>query len=481
MSDVTAQPACILVVDDSPSTREVLERNLRAEGHEVRTAESVATAIRALADAPADLVVTDMRMPGADGMDLVRHMREHHRGTGIIMVTGFATVGGAVSAMREGVDDYLPKPFSDDELRHAVCTALGKVRLRRELDVPGEIDAPDGMIGRSPAMQRVYRLISRAAGASVPVLITGESGTGKELVARAIHYRGPRAAAPFLAVNCAAIPETLIESELFGHARGAFTGATTARQGFFVAADGGTLFLDEVGELSPIAQAKLLRVLQERTVQAVGSDQARRVDVRVMAATNKDLEGLAREGKFRQDLFFRLHVLPIELPALREREGDVVLLLRHFLAASASHEGAPPPRPTEAALEALRRYPWPGNVRELQNLAQRLVIFAEAGVIDTVDLPTVMRYVGAPPSASAKAGEEARSAAMPAGVQGEGTRGASGVRADRTLRAVELAHIRAVLESVGGNKTKAASVLGIDRKSLREKLKAAEDGGDGGD
>ena len=449
---MTNDAAHILVVDDSPATREVLERNLRAEGHEVHAAANVAAAIEALDRVAIDLVVTDLRMPGADGMELVRHVRDHRRGTGVIMVTGFATVGGAVSAMREGVDDYLPKPFSDEELRHAVRTALDKVRLRREIEAPGPVEAPNGLIGTSSVMQRVYRLISRAAGASVPVLITGESGTGKELVARAIHYQGPRASAPFLPVNCAAIPESLIESELFGHSKGAFTGATAARQGFFVAANGGTLFLDEVAELSPIAQAKLLRVLQEQTVQAVGADRPRAVDVRVIAATNKDLEGLAREGKFREDLFFRLHVLPIELPPLREREGDVALLLRHFLAMATQQDSMPEPRLTEAAIEALQRYSWPGNVRELQNLAQRLVIFADAGVIDTVDLPTVMRYVAPPPASP----------------------GGPATALHRTLREVEIAHIRAVLESVGGNKTKAAAILGIDRKSLREKLKAAK-------
>ncbi len=457
---MTTDAARILVVDDSPATREVLERNLRADAHEVHSAASVAAAIGVLDRTPIDLVVTDLRMPGADGMELVRHVRDHRRGTGVIMVTGFATVGGAVSAMREGVDDYLPKPFSDEELMHAVRSTLDKVRLRREIDAPGTVEAPDGLIGTSPAMQRVYRLVARAAGAGVPVLITGESGTGKELVGRAIHYRGARAPAPFLAVNCAAIPESLIESELFGHTKGAFTGATTTRQGFFVAADGGTLFLDEVAELSPIAQAKLLRVLQEKTVQAVGADQPRTVDVRVIAATNKDLEGLAREGKFREDLFFRLHVLPIEMPPLRERDGDVVLLLRHFLAAAAEQSSAPAPRVTDAALDALRRYSWPGNVRELQNLAQRLVIFADAGVIDTVDLPTVMRYTTSP--------------ASPPPI---GTSGAL----PRTLREVELDHIRAVLESVGGNKTKAAELLGIDRKSLREKLKAGSRAGSASD
>lgn len=444
MSDA---PQTILVVDDAPDTREILERNLRADGYAVHTAPSVAEAIRILDRTPIDLVITDLRMPGADGMQLVRHVRHHHRFTGVIMVTGFASVGGAVSAMREGVEDYLPKPFSDDELRRAVRTALDKVRLRRELEAPGPSEPPDGIIGQSPAMQRVYRLIARAADTTVPVLITGESGTGKELVARAIHYRGPRAAGPFLAVNCAAIPETLLESELFGHAKGAFTGATTARQGYFVAADGGTLFLDEVAELSPIAQAKLLRVLQENQVQAVGADTSRKVDVRIIAATNKNLEALVRQGAFREDLFFRLHVLPIELPPLRDRGDDIVLLVRHFLTTASAAQNTPAPRITEAALDALRRYPWPGNVRELQNLAQRLVILADGREIDVADLPAVMRH--AVPSADPKS-------------------------LHRPLREVELEHIRAVLASVGGNKTRAAEILGIDRKSLRERLKAAE-------
>lgn len=442
----------ILVVDDSPATREVLERNLRAEGHSVIAAPDVSSALAILERENVDLVITDLRMPGADGMELVRHLRDHCRGTGVIMVTGYATVGGAVSAMREGVDDYLPKPFSDEELRRAVQTAIAKVNLRREVESSGPVEAPDGLVGTSDAMQRVYRLIDKAASVDAPVLIAGESGTGKELVARAIHYRGATATAPFLAVNCAAIPESLIESELFGHTKGSFTGATSAREGFFVAAHGGSLFLDEVAELSPIAQAKLLRVLQERTVQPVGSDQSRPVDVRIIAATNKDLEAMTREGKFREDLYFRLHVLPIEIPPLRDRGDDVVQLLRHFLAAAAEHSSVPTPRVTDAAIEALRRYSWPGNVRELQNVVQRLVIFADSGVIDTVDLPVVMRYVSP--------------AGQGGAVGGHGTH--------RTLREVELAHIRSVLASVDGNKTRAAAILGMDRKSLRKKLNEAE-------
>ncbi|WP_458789165.1 sigma-54-dependent transcriptional regulator [Adonisia turfae] len=441
--------ASVLVVDDSAATREVLERNIRAEGHRVSTAQDVAEALQHLGQADFDLVVTDLRMPGADGMELVRHVRDHCRGTGVIMVTGFATVHGAVSAMQDGADDYLSKPFSDDELRDSLRKALEKAALRRAFDADQPIDAPDGMIGSSPPMHRVYRLIGKASGAAVPVLISGESGTGKELVARAIHYRGPRAASPFLAVNCAAIPETLIESELFGHRKGAFTGATGERQGFFAAADGGTLFLDEVAELTPVAQAKLLRVLQEGTVQAVGSDEPRGVDVRIVAATNKDLEESVRVGSFREDLLFRLNVLPIEVPPLRDRGDDVVMLLKAFLHEAARQCAMDPPELTNEAIDAMRRYPWPGNVRELQNIVQRLVVFADAGVIDTVDLPAVMRYVS-------------RGAHAPGGGL---------IGSDRPLREIEAAHIRAVLERVGGNKTKAAAILGIDRKSLRSKLK----------
>ncbi|HZW08959.1 MAG TPA: sigma-54 dependent transcriptional regulator [Phycisphaerales bacterium] len=442
---VSPGSARILVVDDAAATREILERNLRAEGYEVRTAPGVAEALAVLGREPVDLVVTDLRMPGADGLELVRHIRQHHRWTGVVMVTGFATVGGAVEAMREGAEDYLPKPFSDEELRATVRSTLAKVRLRRELEQPGPAPAPDGIVGRSEPMRRVYRLIARAAEVDAPVLVTGESGTGKELIARAIHYRGRRAGGPFLGVNCAAIPETLMESELFGHTKGSFTGASAARQGFFVAADGGTLFLDEVAELSPIAQAKLLRVLQEGQVQAVGADGPRPVDVRIVAATNKDLGAMAQEGRFREDLFYRLHVLPIDVPPLRERGDDILLLFRHFLGAAAAAQGAAVPRVSDQAAQALARYPWPGNVRELANLAQRLVILADSGEIGATDLPAPMRYSAAP---------------LPAALH-------------RTLREVELAHIRAVLESVNGNKTKAAQILGIDRKSLREKLKAA--------
>jgi DNA-binding NtrC family response regulator len=301
------------------------------------------------------------------------------------------------------------------------------------------------MIGTSPAMKTVHELIVRAARASATVVITGESGTGKELVARAIHYGSARASAPFVPVNCAGIPEGLVESELFGHVKGAFTSATANRSGLFGAAQGGTIFLDEIGELAQATQAKLLRVLQEQEVQVVGADTPRKIDVRVIAATNKDLSALVARGAFREDLFYRLQVITIELPPLRERGDDVLLLAKHFLDRYSSQSGRPAPRLTDRTIEALRAHTWPGNVRELQNLLQRLVVLTDSEEIDVTALPLAMRF------------------AVP---REHGL--------DRTLAEVERAHIEAVLATVQGNKTRAAEILGIHRKSLREKLKVRE-------
>jgi DNA-binding NtrC family response regulator len=434
----------ILIVDDSVSTLKVLERNLVSQGYLIHTAQSVADAIDLLESISIDLVVTDLRMPKVGGLDLIRHVRSHFSDTGVIMITGFASIGSAVSAIQEGAEDYLAKPFTDDELLAAVRGALQKVHTRRAVKVPViEMDAPpQGMIGDSPVMRGVYDLISRAAHTDATVLISGESGTGKELVARAIHYGSPRSSAPFVPVNCAGIPEGLVESELFGHVKGAFTSATGNRTGLFVGADGGTIFLDEIGELAPATQAKLLRVLQEREVQIVGADRSRKVDVRVIAATNKDLGAMVARGAFREDLFYRLHVVTIDLPALRERGDDVLLLARHFLARLTAQAGRPVPTLTERAIEALRAYAWPGNVRELQNLIQRLIVMTDDNLIDATALPLAMRF----------------SVPREQGLH-------------RTLGDIEREHIEAVLATVGGNKTRAAEVLGINRKTLREKLK----------
>jgi DNA-binding NtrC family response regulator len=438
----------ILVVDDSTATLEVLRRNLEGAGYDVVTATGVDEALPVLDAATPDLVITDMKMPGTSGMELVRHVRANLRDTEVMMITGYATVEGAVEAVKAGADEYLSKPFTDDELLSAVARVLEKLQVRRAGQLAGgqSLTQYHGLIGASPAMRLVYAEIGKCARTSATVLITGESGTGKELVARAIHYTSERASAPFVPVNCGSIPEGLLESELFGYVKGAFTGAHETRAGFFQTADGGTVFLDEVSETSPSMQVRLLRVLQEREVCMVGDSKPRKVDVRVVAATNKDLLGLVQKRVFREDLFFRLNVITIALPPLRERTEDVPLLAAHFVQKFAREMGKPEPALSDGVLAALGDYSWPGNVRELENVVQRLVVMSDAPVIDIPDLPAHMRY----------------------SVCRE-------VRLDRTLADVEAEYIRNVLASVGGNKTRAAQVLGIDRKTLREKLRGPDE------
>ena len=438
------EPARILVVDDAADTLEVIQRNLQAKGYVVYCASAVAEAIRTLEQTPVDLVITDFKMPKVSGLELVKHVRENHANTEVMMITGYPSIGGAVDAVKMGAEDYLSKPFTDEELYAAVERALNNLHTRRTVHAPlyRTPQAPFGIIGESAAMQRVFGAISKAAPTSVTVLITGESGTGKELVARAIHYGSPRASSPFVPVNCAAIPEGLIESELFGYVKGAFTGAGETRAGFFQTADGGTIFLDEISATSQSMQVRLLRVLQEHEVCMVGSTRSHPVDIRVVAATNKDLPTLIRKELFREDLYFRLNVITIEMPPLRDRGEDVLLLIRHFAGRFAEELGKPAPGFSDRALQVLQRYRWPGNVRELENVVQRLVVMADGDSIDVPDLPSLMRF-----SALEKGGF------------------------DRPLAEVESEYIRNVLASVNGNRTRAAEILGIDRKTLREKLK----------
>ncbi len=437
----------ILVVDDAPDTLELIERNLRANSYEVFTAPGVAEAIRILDSVQIDLVITDLKMPKVSGLDLVRHIRENLRDTQVMMITGYPTVEGAVTAMKIGSQEYLTKPFTDEELLSTVERVLDVQRARR--DVNGASDRPlspfCGLIGESKAMRNVYRAIGKVASSTATVLISGESGTGKELAARAIHYSGPRASAAFVPVNCGGIPESLLESELFGYVKGAFTGASESRAGFFQVADGGTIFLDEIGNTSMHMQAKLLRVLQDGEIQMVGSARPRHVDIRILAATNKDLEALVKNELFREDLFFRLNVITISMPPLREREDDVLLLAAHLATKFAEELGKTPPSFSDEVVHVLRSYHWPGNVRELQNLVQRLTVMSEGDVIEVPDLPSMMRFT----------------AAREAGL-------------NRTLAEVEAEHIRNILASTGGNKVRAAKILGIDRKTLREKVKASE-------
>ena len=434
----------ILVVDDSPPTVEMIERNLRAAGYRVLTATGAEEAIRILEEHPVDLVVTDLKMPKVSGLELIRHVRENFPLTEVMMITGYATVDGAVEAVKTGAEAYLAKPFTDEELLDAVATALDKLRLRRAGRPGAHAIRREsyGLVGESPAMLRVCEQIVRTAASSATVLLTGESGTGKELVARAIHYSSAQAAAPFVAVNCAGIPEGLLESELFGHVRGAFTGATTTRAGFFQTADGGTIFLDEIGDTSPTMQARLLRVLQEHEVCMVGSSRPQKVDIRVVAATNRDLLELTRKKGFREDLYYRLSVLTITLPPLRERGDDVLLLATHFADQFSKAQGRETPRFAERALAVLRGYDWPGNVRELQNVVQRLVVMTDGPVIEVTDLPELMRFSALRNAAST-----------------------------RTLAEIEQEYVRVVLAGTDGNKTRAAQILGISRKTLREKLR----------
>ncbi len=434
----------ILIVDDSPATLEMLERNLTAEGYEVLAASGVAEAIKILDDTPTDLVITDYKMPKTSGMDLIRYVRENLKNTEIMMITGYATVQGAVDAVKAGAEEYLTKPFTDEELYQAVRRALEKLKLRLSVQerTPQNIKSRYGLLGESEPMNQVFNFIEKAASTPATVLITGQSGTGKELVSRAIHYSSKRASAPFVPVNCGGIPETLLESELFGYVKGAFTGALESRAGFFQTADGGTIFLDEVSETSLAMQVKLLRVLQEKEVCLVGSTQPRKVNVRIVAATNKNLLSLVKKGTFREDLYYRLNVIEISLPPLLDRGDDILLLAKHFAQKFSEEVEKPEPRFTDKALELLRNYAWPGNIRELQNVIHSVVVMADSDVIDGPDLPALMRY---------------------AGVRGTGLQ--------RTLAEVEAEHIRAVLASVKGNKTRAAEILGIDRKTLRERTK----------
>jgi len=444
-----AEPAkkeCILVVDDSPDTLEVLQRNLRAKGYQVYTASGVEQAIGTMEQTPVDLVITDLKMPKVSGLDLVRYVRENLKDTEVMMITGYPSIGGAVDAVKTGAEEYLAKPFTDEELFSAVERALDTLRSRRAARPTAYRTpaSPFGLVGESPAMQRVFNAIAKIAATPATVLITGESGTGKELVARAIHYSSPRAAAPFVPVSCAAIPEGLLESELFGHVKGAFTGASETRAGFLQTAEGGTIFLDEINSTTLSTQVKLLRVLQEKEVCMVGSTRARPVDIRILAATNIDLLSLVKTNAFREDLYFRLNVLTIDVPPLRERDDDVFLLTRHFAARYAREMGTAVPSFSDHVLQAFRNYQWPGNVRELENVVQRLVIMHEGGAVEVPDLPPLMRFSGL------------RNGSF-----------------NRTLAEVEAEYVRNVLASVNGNRTRAAAILGIDRKTLREKLKPA--------
>jgi two-component system, NtrC family, response regulator HydG len=455
----------ILVVDDEPSIRFSLRELLEEDGHAVREAEHAPAALGALEGEPADLVLSDLSMPAMDGLQLLEEVRNRHPRTLFVLLTAHGDERTAVQALQLGAYHYIPKPFDNAEVRAVVARAAEVLALREENARLREALSGEfrGLIGDSPAMRETYRLISRAGPTDVSVLVQGESGTGKELVARALHEESPRRRGAFVALNCSALPAELVESELFGHRRGAFTGADRDHEGLFQAAAGGTLFLDEIGDLAPAAQAKLLRALEERTVTPVGATRPVKVDVRVVAATHRPLDRLAAEGGFREDLLYRLRVLTIELPPLRERREDLMPLAIHFIAHFAERHGRPVAELTESARRALLAHDWPGNVRELRNAMERAVVLAEDGRIDLPDLPADVAGSAAPlrPADAALAGlayTEARS---------------------RAVEAFDRAFLAAALERHGGNVSAAARTLGLHRQSLQKRLRALGLGGGG--
>jgi len=437
----------VLVVDDDASVRNVLAIALRKWGADVTTATNGNEALSHAQRRAFDLVVSDVRMPGMDGHELLARLKALCPDTDVLIVTAYGSIESAVQAMREGAADYITKPFSVDEVYVRVERIVGNRRLRernRELQTGHregfDIHRGCSLIGSSPAMQRVYDSVQAVAGNRSNVLIQGETGTGKELVAKAIHYSGPRANEPFVALNCGSVSKSLLESQLFGHVKGAFTGAIRDNPGFFVAAQGGTLFLDEVTEVDTETQVRLLRAIQEREVTPVGGAKPVTVDVRIVAATNRDARAAVDDGVLRQDLYYRLAVVVIDLPPLRERGDDVVLLVNHFNERLSAEYGLAPRDVAPAALEVLARHTWPGNVRELENVIERVFALGSGRIIEPSHLPP---EITSPGRAS---GSDPRS--LP------------------TLQDSQAELVRRALEESGGNKSKAARKLGIDRKRL---------------
>ncbi len=437
-------PAHLLIVDDDEITCNLLDEVLSKEGYFVTKALNGQQAIQKGEHEFYDIVLTDIKMAGVDGMEVLKTYRQRSPETIIIMMTAFGSIETAIGAIKEGAYDYVSKPFKLDEIKLTIRRALEQRRLLKENNLYRqeliEKYKLENIVGRSPQMLEVYKTIARVAESRSTVLIAGESGTGKELVARAIHFNSPRSAKPFIAVDCGSLAETLLESELFGHVRGAFTGAGTSKKGLFEEADSGTCFLDEVGDISLAMQAKLLRFLQEHEIKRVGGTETIRVDVRIVAATNRNLEQLVSEKKFREDLFYRLNVVSIHLPPLRERIEDIPLLADHFLRKYAAENKGPISQISSEAMDFLLRYQWPGNIRELENVIERAITLSHHPVILAEDLPRRLRE-------PAKAAAGALPSQMP-------------------LSELEKLYIQKILEETGGNKKKAADILGIDRRTL---------------
>jgi len=451
------------VVDDQESMRDFLEIMLTKEGYQVVGAEDGEQACKILDQKTFDLVISDIRMSAIDGIGVLKKTKDRSPGTVVILISAFATPETAVEAMKEGAYDYIPKPFKVNDLKRVVKEALKSRSDPMKEKGTGSPLHFDSLIGESPQMKKVYDLIQRVSQTRTNVLITGESGTGKELVAKAIHHLSDRRDRPIVVINCAGIPETLIESELFGHRKGAFTGAVADKEGLFDRADGGTVFLDEVGELSPVIQVKLLRVIQERTFSAVGGTEVRRVDVRLISATNKDLEQEVIRGGFREDLYFRLNVIPIAIPPLRERGGDLNLLAQYFLGKFSREMGKDIRKISTYAMDILSQYPFPGNVRELENIVERSVALETSNIVlpESLTLSTFRK-----------------------GAEREGRRksdlGPGGIHLDEVMDGIEKDYLIQALDIARGSKQRAAELLGITLRSLRYRLEKqgipAEDG-----
>jgi two-component system response regulator PilR (NtrC family) len=445
-------PARILIVDDEQSLVDFLVVLCTGEGYDVASANSVREARERLAERTPDLVLCDMLMPDGNGLDLLREIKAHDGAPAVILMTAYTSTKSAIEAMKLGAYDYVPKPFDVDELKVVIHRALEKTRLaeenvylRREL---AERYAFKNIIGRSPRMQAIFTLIDRVARTSSTVLIEGESGTGKELIARAIHFSGPRAAERFLSINCGAMPENLLESELFGHERGAFTGAVRDKRGLFHEAHRGTLFLDEIGEMSLSMQVKLLRALQDKTVRRLGGTAEEQIDVRIITATNQDLREKIARSEFREDLYYRINVIPVQLPPLRERREDIALLVGHFLRRNCEVLGLPPKKISAEAMRLLEDYHWPGNVRELENLIERAVALSASEVITGLDLPDYLAGGAALSGALAQLPED-------------------GMDLEAHLERIRAEMMRQALDRTGGVQTQAAELLGMTFRSFR--------------
>ncbi len=438
----------ILVVDDEANARNALAEILRDEGYAVETAADGFKALPKLRDFTPEVVLTDLKMPGMDGVELMSKVREHDPEVGVVIMTAFGAVDTAVQAMREGAADYLTKPLNADELLVVLARTLERFRLRQETrqlrERLEERYSFNNIVGSSPEIQSVFKTVQQVSASRATILVTGESGTGKELIAAAIHQSSPRKAGPFVKLHCAALAESLLESELFGHERGAFTGADRRREGRFELAHGGTLFLDEIGEITPAVQVKLLRVLQEREFERVGGNQTVQIDVRVIAATNRDLKEMVDKGLFREDLFYRLNVVNLHMPALRQRSSDIAPLADHFMRKYAQDNGKQVTRLSDAALARLLNYDWPGNIRELENVIERAVVMTHTDMIDVTELPPEMK---------------------PADRETPGPQIPGWKLAD-----IERYAILKTLEAQGGSTSKAADVLGISVRKIQYKL-----------